>query len=1016
MAQVPSTDVRIRISATSAQADRTFKRLNNRLRRPAFHLNKLNLEFRRLDRIWSLMAIGSGALIIKTFVGMASELQKTQLQIAVFTRDMDKVPDVMDSLIKLTERVPFTLNAMTTSFVRLKASGIEPIIDAQGNGPLKAMADAVAAFGGGEEIFKRLTIGIQQMAGKGVVSMEELRQQIGEAVPLAMRIMAEQMGISVSKLITDVSRGKVGVERGLNALFKGFEEKFKGAGELLKNTFSGQLMQTRLEFEKLSKVLLLDSSALDFMTAAIKVFNQEINAFGQFLKTPEGIQAIEEFWKGLENLAIWAEQAARPLFNLIDILSSIFTVVASITGSMPAELVGGGILGFILFGRAGIAVGVIFALFSAELAAVASAIASFIDNTNSIVSGYVGTLAGVGAAGLLGFWLFGPVGAMAAIVATTIAGMTNSIDRLLTLLSVRFDGFIANVKAQWEELLESPLTAFTDPSQSIRKGREAEAKVYREYFASLEKLKAGLTEPLIGPGDTGKEEVDSATSSLQKFFDKLKAIVPEMQKSRAAIIKTFEGIRDVGGLSPQQLSDLGKLGTFLERLEITASGAGTQIDRFQATVNSKVKSIDAIIKSVTETINKLGESDAKVAGLRKEIVDLTAMKDRIKSLGQTIVQNMGDKALGGIDSRIRRITESLKIFTTEGSQGSTLLERELDKVNARFAGIRLSIEQLIRDVIAKTAADEQQAAILARLNVLNDELNKGLVEQIKRVRELVKVRQAAAALAAQAALDRGQNQITILEMENAFDKVGLAAARAQAQIDTMVNNAHRQMAKISKDMATGLISPEAGEAMLARWKETLDRMGIAGEELMERMKFAASDWGEAMNSIASSMENRLGEAIQNVIKGTGSLKDVLLSFYDDITAALSKYLAKQILMSAFGVGAGGQGAAIGSLFTPFGSAGALGGLFGFANGGDFTVGGRGGVDQNIMSINGQPIAKVSKGEDVSISPPGSGGGTTVIQIHALDSSSVRELFMREGSSLVAALNQRTKVFRGLERG
>ena len=41
-----------------------------------------------------------------------------------------------------------------------------------------------AQFGGDSEIpLKRAAIAIQQMSGKGVISMEELRQQLGEAVP-----------------------------------------------------------------------------------------------------------------------------------------------------------------------------------------------------------------------------------------------------------------------------------------------------------------------------------------------------------------------------------------------------------------------------------------------------------------------------------------------------------------------------------------------------------------------------------------------------------------------------------------------------------------------------------------------------------------------------------------------------------------------------------------------------------------------------------------------------------------
>jgi hypothetical protein len=40
----------------------------------------------------------------------------------------------------------------------------------------------------------------------------------------------------------------------------------------------------------------------------------------------------------------------------------------------------------------------------------------------------------------------------------------------------------------------------------------------------------------------------------------------------------------------------------------------------------------------------------------------------------------------------------------------------------------------------------------------------------------------------------------------------------------------------------------------------------------------------------------------------------------------------------------------------------------FASGGTFKIGGRGGIDQNLMSINGQPVARVNQGEHVNIVP------------------------------------------------
>jgi hypothetical protein len=51
---------------------------------------------------------------------------------------------------------------------------------------------------------------------------------------------------------------------------------------------------------------------------------------------------------------------------------------------------------------------------------------------------------------------------------------------------------------------------------------------------------------------------------------------------------------------------------------------------------------------------------------------------------------------------------------------------------------------------------------------------------------------------------------------------------------------------------------------------------------------------------------------------------------------------------------------------------------GYAQGGAMILGGRGGRDRNLLSMNGLPIARVSRGETLSIQPANSNGmGMTV---------------------------------------
>lgn len=74
---------------------------------------------------------------------------------------------------------------------------------------------------------------------------------------------------------------------------------------------------------------------------------------------------------------------------------------------------------------------------------------------------------------------------------------------------------------------------------------------------------------------------------------------------------------------------------------------------------------------------------------------------------------------------------------------------------------------------------------------------------------------------------------------------------------------------------------------------------------------------------------------------------------------------------------------VGGIASVIGSIGGLfGGVPGFATGGSMRIGGRLGSDRNLLSLNGQPLARVSAGETLNIGNPAlapSGASSTIVQ-------------------------------------
>lgn len=158
-----------------------------------------------------------------------------------FGKDAEAAGD-LSFLFNMAETTPFSLTELTSSFVKFRSVGLEPT-----DGSLRALSDALASFGGNEIALHRATIAIQQMAGKGVISMEELRQQLGEHVPNAIGTMARGVGMSYQELVDKVSKGQVVAKDALMRTFDEMRRSVGGASQRMMTTWSGivSILETR---------------------------------------------------------------------------------------------------------------------------------------------------------------------------------------------------------------------------------------------------------------------------------------------------------------------------------------------------------------------------------------------------------------------------------------------------------------------------------------------------------------------------------------------------------------------------------------------------------------------------------------------------------------------------------------------------------------------------------------------------------------------------------------------------
>lgn len=239
------------------------------------------------------------AAILKT-AGEMERLEKTMTGLSTKFTELERAAEGASNFKFVTDmakRAPFEIGAIADAFIKFKTGGIDPT-----NGSLQALTDSVAKFGGNSESLKRASVAIQQMMGKGVVSMEELRQQLGEAVPTAMRDMADGMGVSMARLADMVKKGTLEAGPAIEKMLLQMKVNNAGAAEAMMETWVGSMARLKTEWALTSKFISEKSgfgeaakSALDSISGAMASdeFKRFAISFGGTLK--EAVEAFVTF-------------------------------------------------------------------------------------------------------------------------------------------------------------------------------------------------------------------------------------------------------------------------------------------------------------------------------------------------------------------------------------------------------------------------------------------------------------------------------------------------------------------------------------------------------------------------------------------------------------------------------------------------------------------------------------------------------------------------------------------------
>jgi tape measure domain-containing protein len=167
-----------------------------------------------LGKIGGLVA---GAFAVEKIIQFGKEAFKAAAQMEEIIIRLEGIHQskqgaerAFESLSKYAHDLGLEINSLTENYIQFvagaKASGMEV---GKAEKIFKSMTIAIKGSGASSETANRAFTALTQMIGKGKIQAEELRGQLGEAMPAAFGIMAKSLGVTTQELDKMMASGNL---------------------------------------------------------------------------------------------------------------------------------------------------------------------------------------------------------------------------------------------------------------------------------------------------------------------------------------------------------------------------------------------------------------------------------------------------------------------------------------------------------------------------------------------------------------------------------------------------------------------------------------------------------------------------------------------------------------------------------------------------------------------------------------------------------------------------------------
>lgn len=178
-----------------------------------------------------------GKDLVQTGLAYNTAMEQSGIAWGTLLHSQEQAEDMMQRLVSMAERTPFTFADLDKAAKALRMAGFEGdgLFDA-----LTQVGDAVSAIGGGADALQGVSTALFQIYTKGKLSSEEMLQLAERGIP-AWDILAQKMGLTTAELQDMTSKGEVMAQDVLPLLVEGLGDRFSGAMDRQSRSMGGLL-------------------------------------------------------------------------------------------------------------------------------------------------------------------------------------------------------------------------------------------------------------------------------------------------------------------------------------------------------------------------------------------------------------------------------------------------------------------------------------------------------------------------------------------------------------------------------------------------------------------------------------------------------------------------------------------------------------------------------------------------------------------------------------------------------